>query len=139
MPFQFGAVPVGLSPAHVGQALQSGPPLTTSAPGMPAPPPPPPPPPLPGCPPPPPLPGVSSAFGAPPPPPLGFGGSLGSPTHHALPFGLRLKKDFKPETSMKRLNWSKVRPYKTLSYIGFGQEIGQHIVVLCIGQHIVRC
>uniref|UniRef100_A0A3Q3XDH0 Uncharacterized protein n=1 Tax=Mola mola TaxID=94237 RepID=A0A3Q3XDH0_MOLML len=107
---QFGAVPVGLSPAHVGQALQSGPPLTTSAPGMPAPPPPPPPPPLPGCPPPPPLPGVSSAFGAPPPPPLGFGGSLGSPTHHALPFGLRLKKDFKPETSMKRLNWSKIHP-----------------------------
>ncbi|XP_035507918.1 protein diaphanous homolog 3-like [Morone saxatilis] len=49
-------------------------------------------------------------FGAPPPPPLGFGGALGSPTHHALPYGLRPKKDFKPETSMKRLNWSKIRP-----------------------------
>uniref|UniRef100_A0A673BDV3 Diaphanous-related formin 3 n=1 Tax=Sphaeramia orbicularis TaxID=375764 RepID=A0A673BDV3_9TELE len=49
-------------------------------------------------------------FGAPPPPPLGFGGALGSPTHHALPYGLKPKKEFKPETSMKRLNWSKIRP-----------------------------
>ena len=42
---------------------------------------------------------------SPPPPP---GGLLSSPTHHQLPFGLRAKKEFKPETSMKRLNWSKV-------------------------------
>ncbi|XP_068586386.1 protein diaphanous homolog 3-like [Cebidichthys violaceus] len=109
---QFGAVPVVLSSAHVGQAssssaLPSGPPPPSSAPGMPAPPPPPP---LPGCPAPPPPPGLPPPFGAPPPPPLGFGGSLGSPTHHALPYGLRPKKDFKPETAMKRLNWSKIRP-----------------------------
>ncbi|XP_076586660.1 protein diaphanous homolog 3-like [Chaetodon auriga] len=107
---QFGAVPVGLSSAHVGQAFPSGPPPPAPAPGVPAPPPPPPPPPLPGCPAPPPPPGVPPPFGAPPPPPLGFGGILGSPTQHALPYGLRPKKDFKPETSMKRLNWSKIRP-----------------------------
>ncbi|XP_070787259.1 protein diaphanous homolog 3-like [Enoplosus armatus] len=112
---QFGAVPVGLSSAHVGQASSSsaflsGPPPPAPAPGVPAPPPPPPPPPLPGCPAPPPPPGVPPPFGAPPPPPPGFGGALGSPTHHALPYGLRPKKDFKPETSMKRLNWSKIRP-----------------------------
>ncbi|XP_029282034.1 protein diaphanous homolog 3-like isoform X2 [Cottoperca gobio] len=112
---QFGAVPVGLSSPHVGQAsssspLTSGPPPPAPAAGMPAHPPPPPPPPLPGCPAPPPPPGVPPPFGAPPPPPLGFGGGLGSPTHHVLPYGLRPKKDFKPETSMKRLNWSKIRP-----------------------------
>ncbi|XP_049903621.1 protein diaphanous homolog 3-like isoform X1 [Epinephelus moara] len=112
---QFGAVPVGLSSPHAGQglspsALPSGPPPPGPPPGMPAPPPPPPPPPLPGCPIPPPPPGVPPPFGAPPPPPLGFGGGLGSPTHHALPYGLRPKKDFKPETSMKRFNWSKIRP-----------------------------
>ncbi|XP_073319852.1 protein diaphanous homolog 3-like [Pagrus major] len=107
---QFGAVPVSLSSAHNGQALLSGPPPPPPAPGMPAPPPPPPPPPLPGCPAPPPPPGVPPPFGAPPPPPLGFGGALGSPTHHALPYGLKAKKDFKPEITMKRLNWSKIRP-----------------------------
>nr|XP_046246899.1 protein diaphanous homolog 3-like isoform X5 [Scatophagus argus] len=105
---QFGAVPVNLSSAHVGQASPSGPPPPAPVPGVP--PPPPPPPPLPGCSAPPPPPGVPPPFGAPPPPPLGLGGALGSPTHHALPYGLRPKKDFKPEISMKRLNWSKIRP-----------------------------
>ncbi|MGH0159863.1 UNVERIFIED_CONTAM: hypothetical protein FKN15_047140 [Acipenser sinensis] len=65
--------------------------------------PPPPTPPLPGCGPPPPPP-----FGAPPPPPLGFGGANFSPPPKTLPFGMRPKKEFKPEISMKRLNWSKV-------------------------------
>ncbi|XP_055363407.1 protein diaphanous homolog 3-like isoform X2 [Betta splendens] len=107
---QFGAVPVSLS-THSGQAsspsaLPSGPPSALAPP----PPPPPPPPPLPGCPAPPPPPGVPPPFGAPPPPPLGFGGALASPPHHALPYGLRPKKEFKLETSMKRLNWSKIRP-----------------------------
>uniref|UniRef100_A0AAY4DQV6 Diaphanous-related formin 3 n=1 Tax=Denticeps clupeoides TaxID=299321 RepID=A0AAY4DQV6_9TELE len=73
--------------------------------GVPAPPPPPPPPPPPGC---GRTPGVPPPCGVPPPPPPG--GLLGSPTHHTLPFGLRPKKEFKPETSMKRLNWSKIRP-----------------------------
>uniref|UniRef100_A0A674MDC9 Diaphanous-related formin 3 n=2 Tax=Takifugu TaxID=31032 RepID=A0A674MDC9_TAKRU len=99
---QFGAVPVSLPTPHVGQASQVGPPPPpSSSTGISAPPPPPPPPPpLPGCPPPPPPPGVPPLFGAPPPPPLNFG----SPKHCALPHGLRAKKDFKPEISMKRLN-----------------------------------
>lgn len=108
---QFGAVPVpaGLS-THTGQAASLSPLPPALAPGVPAPPPPPPPPPpLPGCPAPPPPPGVPPPFGAPPPPPLGFGGALASPPHLALPYGLRPKKEFKLETSMKRLNWSKVR------------------------------
>ncbi|XP_072321753.1 protein diaphanous homolog 3-like [Eucyclogobius newberryi] len=112
---QFGAVSV--SPASAGQALPSSPcgprlqPLAPGPGGIP-PPPPPPPPPLPGCPPaPPPPPGVPPPFGAPPPPPPpGFGGPFGSPTPHVLPYGLQPKKQFKLETSMKRLNWSKIRP-----------------------------
>ncbi|XP_064826112.1 protein diaphanous homolog 3-like [Oncorhynchus masou masou] len=100
---QFGAVALTHSSAR--------PPLPPppSGPGGPVPPPPPPPP-LPGCGPPPP-PGVPPPFGCPPPPPPppGFCG-LGSPTHNTLPFGLRPKKQFKLETSMKRLNWSKIRP-----------------------------
>lgn len=116
LPIQFGAAPLGSSSAPVGQALPSGPPPPPQAPGVPAPPPPPPPPPLPGCPAPPPPPGVPPPFGAPPPPPLGFGGALGSPTHHVLPYGLRPKKDFKPETSMKRLNWSKVKYRSSIIY-----------------------
>uniref|UniRef100_A0AAQ5XY91 Diaphanous-related formin 3 n=1 Tax=Amphiprion ocellaris TaxID=80972 RepID=A0AAQ5XY91_AMPOC len=88
-----------------------GSPAPAPPPGVPPPPPPPPPPPLPGCPAaPPPPPGMPPPFGAPPPPPPGFGGGFGSPTPHALPYGLRPKKEFKPETSMKRLNWSKIRP-----------------------------
>uniref|UniRef100_A0A3Q3CLD0 Diaphanous-related formin 3 n=1 Tax=Haplochromis burtoni TaxID=8153 RepID=A0A3Q3CLD0_HAPBU len=107
------SVPVG--PANAGQAsssstIPSGVPIPAPASLGPVPPPPPPPPPLPGCPAPPPPPGMPPPFGAPPPPPLGFGGGLGSPTHHTLPYGLRPKKEFKPETSMKRLNWSKIRP-----------------------------
>uniref|UniRef100_A0AAY4DQG2 Diaphanous-related formin 3 n=1 Tax=Denticeps clupeoides TaxID=299321 RepID=A0AAY4DQG2_9TELE len=106
---QFGAVPVGLPTLHTVQASsypsqappQAPPPVS----GVPAPPPPPPPPPPPGC---GRTPGVPPPCGVPPPPPPG--GLLGSPTHHTLPFGLRPKKEFKPETSMKRLNWSKIRP-----------------------------
>ncbi|KAJ8003435.1 hypothetical protein DPEC_G00148290 [Dallia pectoralis] len=109
---QFGAVPVGMSKSGLLPSSSSSyppvPPCAPSGPGGPMPPPPPPPP-LPGCGPPPP-PGVPPPFGcAPPPPPLGFGG-LGSPTHRSLPFGLRPKKEFKPETSMKRFNWAKIRP-----------------------------
>ncbi|TRY85994.1 hypothetical protein DNTS_032780, partial [Danionella cerebrum] len=73
---------------------------------------PPPPPPLPGVPPPPPPPpGCVSMPGVPPPPPppLGLGGLMSS-VQHILPFGLKPKKEFRPETSMKRLNWSKISP-----------------------------
>ncbi|XP_049898631.1 protein diaphanous homolog 2 isoform X1 [Epinephelus moara] len=73
----------------------------------------PPPPPLPGGaapPPPPPPPG----FGPPPPPP--FPGGLGGPPPPPampvikLPYGLEPKKTYKPETVMKRVNWTKIVP-----------------------------
>ncbi|XP_068123929.1 protein diaphanous homolog 3 isoform X2 [Hyperolius riggenbachi] len=68
---------------------------------------PPPPPPLP--PPPPPLPGM--AGGPPGAPPLpGFLGSQKCPPVMSLPFGLKPKKEFKPETGMKRLNWQQIKP-----------------------------
>uniref|UniRef100_A0A8C8BFJ0 Diaphanous related formin 3 n=1 Tax=Otus sunia TaxID=257818 RepID=A0A8C8BFJ0_9STRI len=85
---------------------------------------PPPPPPLPSNgaippppPPPPPLPllnglGIPRGFGgAPPPPPLpGLPGAQWSPPSCTLPFGMKPKKEFRPEVTMKRLNWSKIRP-----------------------------
>lgn len=113
---QFGAISVVLTPAQASLSLPSSPSPSGSQPrapapgGIPPPPPPPPPPPLPGCPAPPPPPGVPPPFGAPPPPPLGIEGVLCSPAPHALPYGLRPKREFKPETSLKRLNWSKIRP-----------------------------
>nr|XP_054588378.1 protein diaphanous homolog 3 isoform X2 [Nothobranchius furzeri] len=110
---QFGAVPPlsAKGGAPSSSSPSSGPSTPALAPGVPAPPPPPPPPPPPlGCPPAPPPPGIPPPFGAPPPPPPGFCGAFGSPTHHTLPFGLRPKKEFKLETSIKRLNWSKIRP-----------------------------
>lgn len=112
---QFGVVAVSLPTVQSVQAFSSN---STPVP----PPPPPPPPPGPGGfaappppPPPPPLPGGIPAPGMMPPPPCGAPpppppGLMSSPTHHQLPFGLRPKKEFKPETSMKRLNWSKIRP-----------------------------
>uniref|UniRef100_A0A3B5MDT7 Diaphanous-related formin 2 n=1 Tax=Xiphophorus couchianus TaxID=32473 RepID=A0A3B5MDT7_9TELE len=72
-------------------------------------PPPPPPPPGGGPPPPPPPPGC----GAPPPPPFGgFGGPPPPPGLPVvkLPYGLEPKKTYKPETVMKRVNWSKIVP-----------------------------
>ncbi|XP_040903514.1 protein diaphanous homolog 2 isoform X3 [Toxotes jaculatrix] len=74
------------------------------------PPPPPPPPPGGGPPPPPPPPGC----GPPPPPPF-FGGLGGPPPPPALPvvklpYGLEPKKTYKPETVMKRVNWTKIVP-----------------------------
>ncbi|KAM7160743.1 protein diaphanous homolog 2 isoform 3-T3 [Macrochelys suwanniensis] len=88
--------------------------------GAPPPPPPPPPPPLPGgIPPPPPLPGGSvppplPLFGGPPlPPPLGgIPPPPGAPA--SLPYGMKEKKKYKLEVSMKRINWSKVEPQDIL-------------------------
>ncbi|KAM6151416.1 protein diaphanous homolog 2 isoform 2-T2 [Rhynchocyon petersi] len=88
----------------------------------PTPPPPPPPPPLPGVaslpPPPPPLPGMGGI--PPPPPPLLGGPSLPPPlggllppppgASVELPYGMKQKKIYKPEVSMKRINWSKIEP-----------------------------
>ncbi|XP_062983497.1 protein diaphanous homolog 3 [Elgaria multicarinata webbii] len=82
---------------------------------------PPPPPPLNGAPPPPPPPplppsfmngsGKPPPFGVPPPPPLQtLPGAPPPPL--VLPFGLKPKKEFKPEVTMKRLNWSKIAPHE---------------------------
>ncbi|XP_062869378.1 protein diaphanous homolog 3 isoform X2 [Trichomycterus rosablanca] len=108
---QFGAAPAGIPTVQSAPALSS-----SSSSGIPVPPPPPP---LPGVPPPPPpmpgcatITGVPPPFCVPPPPPPGPGGLMFSPVPPALPFGLRPKKEFKPETNMKRLNWSKINPQK---------------------------
>uniref|UniRef100_A0A8B9SYH3 Diaphanous related formin 2 n=1 Tax=Anas platyrhynchos TaxID=8839 RepID=A0A8B9SYH3_ANAPL len=80
---------------------------------------PPPPPPLPGGslpPPPPPLPGAAvppppPLFGGPPmPPPLGGVPFAPFAVIPALPHGMKEKKKYKLEVSMKRINWSKVEP-----------------------------
>lgn len=99
-----------------------GPPLAPPLPGV-GPPPPPPAPPLPGGalppPPPPPLPGMIG-IPPPPPPPLLFGGPPPPPPLGGvppppgislnLPYGMKQKKIYKPEVSMKRINWSKIEP-----------------------------
>uniref|UniRef100_A0A8C3J6C9 Diaphanous related formin 3 n=1 Tax=Calidris pygmaea TaxID=425635 RepID=A0A8C3J6C9_9CHAR len=116
---QYGSLPPGFLPSTRGDA--SIVPLEAAGPHQ-LPPPPPPPlpsngaiPPPPPPPPPPPLLnglGVPLAFGgAPPPPPLpGLPGAQWSPPSCTLPFGMKPKKEFRPEVTMKRLNWSKIRP-----------------------------
>uniref|UniRef100_A0A674JJA8 Diaphanous related formin 2 n=1 Tax=Terrapene triunguis TaxID=2587831 RepID=A0A674JJA8_9SAUR len=97
-----------------GQPTSGAPPSSPPPPPPPLPggipPPPPPPPPLPGggVPPPPP------PFGGPPlPPPLGgIPPPPGAPA--SLPYGMKEKKKYKPEVSMKRINWSKVEPQDIL-------------------------
>ncbi|XP_018427343.1 PREDICTED: protein diaphanous homolog 3-like [Nanorana parkeri] len=76
------------------------PPPALSSGCLPPPPPPPPPPPLP--------PMAGAAPGAPPLP--AFLGGQRSPPMKNLPFGLKPKKEFKPEVGMKRLNWQKIKP-----------------------------
>lgn len=108
------------------QQLRTQGPSSSGIPGPPPPPPlpgggpspPPPPPPLPGVgpPPPPPLPGMPGIppppplFGGPPPPPPlgGVPPPLGVPLD--LPYGMKQKKVYTPEVSMKRINWSKIEP-----------------------------
>ncbi|NXJ14493.1 DIAP2 protein, partial [Odontophorus gujanensis] len=130
-PLPGGAIPP--PPPLPGGAIPPPPPL----PGGAIPPPPPlpggaipPPPPLPGgaIPPPPPLPG--GAIPPPPPPLLPGGGippppgappmapSFGSypfapiPVRPALPHGMKAKKKYNLDVSMRRINWSKIEPYK---------------------------
>uniref|UniRef100_A0A663FDI7 Diaphanous related formin 3 n=1 Tax=Aquila chrysaetos chrysaetos TaxID=223781 RepID=A0A663FDI7_AQUCH len=115
---QYGSLPPGFLPSARGDAsvvpLEAAgphqfppppPPLPSNG-AIPPPPPPPPPPPLSnGL-------GIPLAFGgAPPPPPLpGLPGAQWSPPSCTLPFGMKPKKEFRPEVTMKRLNWSKIRP-----------------------------
>ncbi|NXG01125.1 DIAP2 protein, partial [Sakesphorus luctuosus] len=124
------AIPPPPPPLPGGAAIPPPPPLPGATVIPPPPPLPgggiPPPPPLPGGagpPPPPPLPGG----GVPPPPPPPFGGPpmpppLGGvpfapfPMVPALPHGMKEKKKYKLEVSMKRINWSKIEP----------QEIGEN-------------
>ncbi|KAL2304182.1 hypothetical protein Nmel_012924, partial [Mimus melanotis] len=107
-------------------AIPPPPPLPPVGAGIPPPPPlpgssiPPPPPPLPGIgaggpPPPPPLPGGAipppPPLGGPPmPPPLGGVPFAPFPVIPALPHGMKEKKKYKLEVSMKRINWSKIEP-----------------------------
>ncbi|XP_053240689.1 protein diaphanous homolog 3 isoform X2 [Podarcis raffonei] len=107
-----GACPVTSLEGHVtsvplADAAPKSLPLSAGA--LPPPPPPPPPPPLP--------PSLTSSsgkappFGVPPPPPLQtLPGAQCSPPPQVLPYGLKPKKEFKPEVTMKRLNWLKIRP-----------------------------
>ncbi|GAA6092905.1 protein diaphanous homolog 1 isoform X1 [Tachysurus ichikawai] len=97
MPGMMGPPPPPPLPGQ-GAGMPPPPPPLPGAPGMP--PPPPPPPGLPGMPPPPPMPGM------PPPPPGGFG-TWAAPVPQ-LPFGLKPKKEYKPEVQLKRANWSKI-------------------------------
>ncbi|XP_068106081.1 protein diaphanous homolog 2 isoform X2 [Hyperolius riggenbachi] len=103
-------------PPPPGAGSAPPPPPPPPLPGGPPPPPPPPPPFLGGCPPPPPPPPGFGPPGAPPPPPLA---GLGAPPPFpgarvpapvVLPFGMKQKKVYKPETTMKRINWSKLEP-----------------------------
>uniref|UniRef100_A0A8D3E3D8 Diaphanous related formin 1 n=1 Tax=Scophthalmus maximus TaxID=52904 RepID=A0A8D3E3D8_SCOMX len=100
-------------PPLPGQTNIPLPPPPPPLPGMPGPPPPPPLPGMPGPPPPPPLPGM----GPPPPPPPPGGPGIPppppgwvAPAPPPLPFGLKPKKEYKPEVQMKRANWSKIGP-----------------------------
>ncbi|KAI7794845.1 putative protein diaphanous-like protein 3 [Triplophysa rosa] len=107
---QFGGGPGVLPSTQTIQALSStgsssfppAPPPPPSVSGAPVPPPPPPPPPPPNC--------ASMPGMPPPPPPLGLLGLASASNQQKLPFGLKPKKEFKPETSTKRLNWSKISP-----------------------------
>ncbi|XP_071888613.1 protein diaphanous homolog 3 isoform X2 [Anas platyrhynchos] len=114
---QYGSLPPGCLPSTRGDAsvvpadatgphqLPPPPPPLPSNGAIPPPPPPPPPPPFLNA-----L-GIPPALGAPPPPPLpGLLGAQRSPPSCTLPFGLKPKKEFRPEVTMKRLNWSKIRP-----------------------------
>ncbi|KAM5180967.1 protein diaphanous homolog 3 [Mantella aurantiaca] len=96
-----GSVPHQRSDSFPPSGVSSSPipPPALSSGCVPPPPPPPPPPPFPPM-------GVAPP-GAPPLP--GFLGGQKSPLKN-LPFGLKPKKEFKPEVGMKRLNWQKIKP-----------------------------
>ncbi|XP_030778270.1 protein diaphanous homolog 3 isoform X2 [Rhinopithecus roxellana] len=138
---QFGALPadcnIPLPPSKEGgtghSALPPPPPLPSSG-GVPPPPPPPPPPPLPG---------MRMPFGGtvPPPPPLGFLGGQSSPLP-TLPFGLKPKKEFKPEISMRRLNWLKIRPHEMTEncfWIKVNENKYENVDLLCKLENTFCC
>ncbi|XP_012902678.2 protein diaphanous homolog 3 isoform X2 [Mustela putorius furo] len=140
---QFGALPAGtnnvlpLSKENGAgpPALAPPPPLPSCGGGLPPPPPPPPPPPLPGMP---------MPFGGPvpPPPPLGFFNGRNSPPPPTLPFGLKPKKEFKPETNMRRLNWLKIRPHEMTEncfWIKVNENKYENVDLLCKLENTFCC
>ncbi|XP_006927392.4 protein diaphanous homolog 3 isoform X3 [Felis catus] len=139
---QFGALPADTSNSSP-LAEENGSGLPALAPSLPLPscggvPPPPPPPP------PPPLPGMPLPFGGPvpPPPPLGFLSGRNSPPPPTLPFGLKPKKEFKPETSMRRLNWLKIRPHEMTEncfWIKANENKYENVDLLCKLENTFCC
>uniref|UniRef100_A0A2I3H1D6 Diaphanous related formin 3 n=1 Tax=Nomascus leucogenys TaxID=61853 RepID=A0A2I3H1D6_NOMLE len=129
---------IPLPPSNEGEtghsALPPPPPLPSGG-GVPPPPPPPPPPPLPG---------MRMPFGGlvPPPPPLGFLGGQNSPPLPTLPFGLKPKKEFKPEISMRRLNWLKIRPHEMTEncfWIKVNENKYENVDLLCKLENTFCC
>ncbi|XP_034859151.1 protein diaphanous homolog 3 [Mirounga leonina] len=139
---QFGALPAGTNNAlPLSKENGTGPPALAPPPPLPScrggPPPPPPPPP-------PPLPGMPMPFGGPvpPPPPLGFLSGRNSPPPPTLPFGLKPKKEFKPETSMRRLNWLKIRPHEMTEncfWIKANENKYENVDLLCKLENTFCC
>ncbi|XP_059852000.1 protein diaphanous homolog 3 isoform X4 [Delphinus delphis] len=144
---QFGALPPGTylpSSKENGTdhaALPPPQPLPSCG-GLPPPPPPAPPPPPPA---PPPLPGMPMPFGGgpvPPPPPLGFLCGRTSPPPPTLPFGLKPKKEFKPENSMRRLNWLKIRPQEMTEdcfWVKANENKYENVDLLCKLENMFCC
>ncbi|XP_071596617.1 protein diaphanous homolog 3 [Heliangelus exortis] len=147
---QYGSLPPGVLPPTCGDAS-----VQPEAAG-PHPLPPPPPPPLPSngaIPPPPPPPppppllnglGIRLAFGgAPPPPPLpGLPGAQWSPPSCTLPFGMKPKKEFRPEVTMKRFNWSKIRPQEMTEscfWVKAEENKYENADMLCKLEHTFCC
>ncbi|XP_047576047.1 protein diaphanous homolog 3 isoform X4 [Lutra lutra] len=139
---QFGALPSGTNNASPlskengagPPALAPPPPLPFCGGGLPPPPPPPPPP----------LPGMPMPFGGPvpPPPPLGFLNGRNSPPPPTLPFGLKPKKEFKPETNMRRLNWLKIRPHEMTEdcfWIKVNENKYENVDLLCKLENTFCC
>uniref|UniRef100_A0A8C9CKI2 Diaphanous related formin 3 n=1 Tax=Phocoena sinus TaxID=42100 RepID=A0A8C9CKI2_PHOSS len=143
---QFGALPPGTylpssKENGTGHAAALPPPQPLPSCGdLPSPPPPAPPPP-----PPPPLPGMPMPFGGgpvPPPPPLGFLCGRTSPPPPTLPFGLKPKKEFKPETSMRRLNWLKIRPQEMTEdcfWVKANENKYENVDLLCKLENMFCC
>ncbi|XP_027447160.1 protein diaphanous homolog 3 isoform X3 [Zalophus californianus] len=139
---KFGGLPAGTNNAlPLSKENGTGPPALAPPPPLPScgggPPPPPPPPP-------PPLPGMPMPFGGPvpPPPPLGFLNGRNSLPPPTLPFGLKPKKEFKPETSMRRLNWLKIRPHEMTEncfWIKANENKYENVDLLCKLENTFCC
>ncbi|XP_058404259.1 protein diaphanous homolog 3 isoform X2 [Diceros bicornis minor] len=138
---QFGALPADTKTSlplskenGTGHSALLPPPPLPSFGGVPPPPPPPPPP----------LPGMPMPFGGPvpPPPPLGFLSGRNSPPPPTLPFGLKPKKEFKPETNMRRLNWLKIRPHEMTEncfWIKANENKYENVDLLCKLENTFCC